>query len=51
VLAESKKLPPKAALAGEDWLKQVRARYTVDQALAEIDAALRTSLAGTGGKQ
>jgi hypothetical protein len=51
VLAESKKLPPKAALAGEDWLKQVQARYTVDQALAEIDAALRTSLAGTGGKQ
>ncbi|HWB47005.1 MAG TPA: hypothetical protein VG900_16345 [Hyphomicrobiaceae bacterium] len=51
VLAEGKKLPPKAALAGEDWLKQVQARYSVDQALAEIDAALRTSLARQDGKQ
>lgn len=51
VLAEGKTLPPKAALAGEDWLKRVQARYSVDQALAELDAALRTSLARPEGKQ
>src|SRR6185295_11582942 len=47
VLAQGKKLPPKAALAGEDWLKNVEARYAVDHALAEIDNQLKTSL-GTG---
>lgn len=44
VLAQSKSLPPKAALAGEDWLGKVAARQSVDQALAAIDAQLKASL-------
>jgi hypothetical protein len=48
-LAYAKSLPPKAELAGEDWLRKARARVAVDQAIADAEAALRTSLAG-GGK-
>jgi hypothetical protein len=44
VLAYAKSLPPRAALAGEDWLKQVEARQAVDHALAEIEGALKSSL-------
>ena len=56
VLANAKKLPPKAALAGEDWLKKVEARLAVEQALAEVEAALRSSLrpapaGGTDGRR
>jgi hypothetical protein len=47
VIAEGGKLPPKAALAAEDWLKQVQARQTVDEAVRAIEAAIKTSLAGT----
>jgi hypothetical protein len=46
VLEQGKKLPPKAALAAEDWLKQVEARQAVDQALADIEGQLKSSLAG-----
>ncbi len=45
VLAQGKTLPPKAALAAEDWLRRVEARYAVDQAMAEIEAGLKSSLA------
>ena len=45
VLAQGKKLPPKAALAGEDWLKRIEMRYQIEQALAETEAALKSSLA------
>jgi hypothetical protein len=45
VLAQGKTLPPKAALAAEDWLRKVEARYAVDQAMAEIEAGLKSSLA------
>ena len=38
VLANAKKLPPKAALAGEDWVKKVEARQAVEQAMAEVEA-------------
>jgi hypothetical protein len=44
VLAQAKTLPPKAELAGEDWVKKVAARHAVDQALAQVEAALKTSL-------
>lgn len=44
VLAQGKKLPPKAALAGEDWLKKVEARHAADAAIVQIEAALKTSL-------
>jgi hypothetical protein len=44
VLAQGKKLPPKAALAAEDWLNKVEARHAVDRALADVDAALKASL-------
>jgi hypothetical protein len=43
VLANAKKLPPKAALAGEDWVKKVQARQAVEQALADVETALKTS--------
>lgn len=64
VLANAKKLPPKAALAGEDWVKKVQARLAVEQALADVEAALKASFgagptaaqpasapAGTGAKK
>lgn len=44
VLAQAKKLPPKAALAGEDWLKKVEARQAVDAAIGDIEQTLKTSL-------
>jgi hypothetical protein len=46
VLANAKKLPPKAALAGEDWIKKVEARQAVEQAMAEVEAQLKASLGG-----
>jgi hypothetical protein len=49
VLAQGKRLPPKAALAAEDWLRKLEARYTADRAVAGIEAALKSSLAGPGG--
>ena len=54
VLANAKKLPPKAALAGEDWVKKVQARQAVEQALADVEAQLKASFsqpAGTDGKR
>jgi hypothetical protein len=64
VLANAKKLPPKAALAGEEWVKKVQARQAVEQALADVEAALKASFgsgptagqpasapAGTGAKK
>ena len=44
VLDQAKRLPPKAALAGEDWLKKVEARHAVDKALADVETALKVSL-------
>ena len=44
VMAQGSKLPPKAALVAEDWLKKVEARRTVDRALADIEMAMKTSL-------
>ena len=43
VLAQGKKLPPKAALVAEDWLRKVEARYAVDQSVADIETALKSS--------
>lgn len=45
VLAQGAKLPPKSAPAAEDWLRKLQARYAVDQAIADIETALKTSLA------
>jgi len=45
LLAQGRKLPPKAALAAEDWLRRVEMRYSVEQALANTEAALKRSLA------
>lgn len=44
VLDQGKKLPPKAALTTEDWLKKVEARHAVDRSVADIEAALKSSL-------
>jgi hypothetical protein len=46
VLANAKKLPPKAALAGEDWIRKVEARQAIDQAMAEVETQLKASLGG-----
>lgn len=44
VLEQGKRLPPKAALAAENWLKTVEARYAVDRSVADIETALKSSL-------
>jgi len=46
VLANAKKLPPKAALTGEDWIRKVEARQAVDQAMAEVETELKAALGG-----
>lgn len=46
VLEQGKSLPPKAALAAEDWLRQVEARQTVDRAMADIEGILKASVTG-----
>jgi hypothetical protein len=46
VVANAKKLPPKAALAGEDWIRKVEARQAIDQAMAEVETQLKASLGG-----
>jgi len=46
VLANAKKLPPKAALAGEDWIRKVEARQAIDQAMAEVETQLKAALGG-----
>ena len=46
VLAQAKKLPPKAALIGEDWIKKAEARQSIDQAIATVEASLKASLSG-----
>jgi hypothetical protein len=53
VIEQAKRLPPKAALASEDWMKRVEARYAVDKAMAEIETALKASLgaARSGGPE
>jgi hypothetical protein len=45
VLAQGKKLPPKATLVAEDWLRRVEMRYQVEKALADTEVALKSSLA------
>jgi hypothetical protein len=46
VLAQGRRLPPKAARAAEDWLRRLEARTAADRAIADIEAALKASLAG-----
>jgi hypothetical protein len=45
VLAQAGRLPPRAARAVEDWLRKVEARHGADRAVADIEAALKSSLA------
>jgi hypothetical protein len=51
VLAQGKRLPPKAALAAEDWLRKLEARHAADRAVAEIEAALKASLGRGAGPE
>ncbi|HEX5958432.1 MAG TPA: hypothetical protein VFY92_07230 [Hyphomicrobiaceae bacterium] len=44
VLAQGKRLPPKAARAAEHWLRQLEVRHAADQTVAETEAVLRASL-------
>jgi hypothetical protein len=48
VLAQGKRLPPKAALAADGWLRKLEARYAADQAVAGIESALKVSLSPQG---
>jgi hypothetical protein len=48
VIEQGKRLPPKAALAAEEWLKRVEARHSVDKAMADVEAKLKASLAPAG---
>jgi hypothetical protein len=50
VLANAKRLPPKAALAGEEWVRKVQARQAVEQALADLEAALKASFGSASGQ-
>jgi hypothetical protein len=55
VLEESKRLPAKAVEPAKGWLGKIEARYAIDKALGELEAQLKTSLAGSppglvGGK-
>ena len=45
VLAESAKLPAKAAVPAHDWLVKVEARNTVDKAIASVESSLKAALA------
>jgi hypothetical protein len=45
VLAQAKRLPPRAARALEDWLRKAEARHSADRVVADIEAALKSSLA------
>jgi hypothetical protein len=49
-LVQAKALPPKAALAGGEWIGKAQARLAVDEALADVEAALKTSLAGSAAR-
>ena len=44
VLANAKKLPPKAALAGEDWVRKVEARLAIEQAMADVETKIKGAL-------
>ena len=44
VIEQAKKLPPKASLAAEDWVKRVEARHSVDRAMADVESTLKASL-------
>ena len=46
VIEESKKLTPKAAAPAAKWLQRIEQRSQIDKALADLDASLKTSLAG-----
>lgn len=46
VLEASKTLPPKAAAPAAKWLTRIEQRAQIDKALADLDASLKTSLAG-----
>lgn len=48
VLDEARKLPPLALQAADPWLDKAGARHAVDEALAGIEAQLKTSLVGSG---
>jgi len=44
VIEQAKRLPPKAALAGEEWLGRVEARHSVDRAMANVEKSLKAAL-------
>ncbi len=46
VLEGAKSLPVKVAAPAQGWLKKVEGRYSVEKALADIEAQLKGSLAG-----
>jgi hypothetical protein len=49
-LAEAKKLSAKAQIPAAAWLRRLEDRAAIDKALADLDASLKTSLAGAAAK-
>jgi len=47
VLLEAKNIPAKAQAAAQDWLVKVEARAAVERAIAGLELALKTSIAGS----
>jgi hypothetical protein len=45
-IAEVKAIPPKAGAFLVDWLAKAEARHSVDQAIATVEAELKSSLSG-----
>lgn len=48
VVAEAERLPPAARDAARDWLDRVKARHTVDDAIANLENQLRAALTNSG---
>lgn len=46
VLAEAKNIPAKAQAAAQPWLVKIEARASVERAIASLETALKTSIAG-----
>jgi hypothetical protein len=46
LLDEAKKLPEKPAKTAASWLDKIKARYTIETALSDLEQSLKNALAG-----
>jgi hypothetical protein len=47
VLEEAKKLPEKPRVTAGAWLDKIKARFTIETALADLEQSLKNALAGS----